>query len=70
MTKLILLLVLPILSYAQIPAYYSSVDFNLTGDDLKIPIHYLDRSHGWSTTKFKEKITTQFHEQRRLKKYL
>ena len=41
-----------------------------TGDDLKIPIHYLDRSHGWSTTKFKEKITTQFHEQRRLKKYL
>ena len=41
-----------------------------TGDDLKIPIHYLDRSHGWSTTKFKEKITRQFHEQRRLKKYL
>ena len=28
-----------------------------TGDDLKIPIHYLDRSHGWSTTKFKQLIS-------------
>ena len=28
-----------------------------TGDDLKIPIHYLDRSHGWSTTKFKHLIS-------------
>ena len=27
-----------------------------TGDDLNIPIHFLDRSHGWSTTKFKNKI--------------
>ena len=27
-----------------------------TGDDLKIPIHYLDRSHGWSTSKFKKLI--------------
>lgn len=27
-----------------------------TGDHLKIPIHYLDRSHGWSTTKFKKLI--------------
>lgn len=27
-----------------------------TGDYLKIPIHYLDRSHGWSTTKFKQLI--------------
>lgn len=27
-----------------------------TGKDLKIPIHYLDRSHGWSTTKFKKLI--------------
>ena len=27
-----------------------------TGDDLDIPIHFLDRSHGWSTTKFKNKI--------------
>ena len=27
-----------------------------TGDDLKIPIHYLNRDHGWSTTKFKKLI--------------
>ena len=29
---------------------------SFTGDDLNIPIHYLDRSHGWSTTKFKNII--------------
>tara|TARA_A100000172_G_scaffold81042_5_gene72584 strand:+ start:747 stop:1145 length:399 start_codon:yes stop_codon:yes gene_type:complete len=28
-----------------------------TGDDLKIPIYYLNRSHGWSTTKFKQLIS-------------
>lgn len=28
-----------------------------TGDDLGIPIHWIDRSHGWSTTKFKEAIS-------------
>jgi glycerol-3-phosphate cytidylyltransferase len=27
-----------------------------TGNFLNIPIHYLDRSHGWSTTLFKQKI--------------
>lgn len=27
-----------------------------TGDDLKIEIHYLNRSHGWSATKFKQMI--------------
>ena len=31
-------------------------DKPFTGDDLKIPIHYFDRSHGWSTTKFKTLI--------------
>ena len=25
-----------------------------TGIELNIPIHYLDRSHGWSTTKYKQ----------------
>ena len=29
---------------------------SFTGEDLNIPIHYLDRSHGWSTTKFKKMI--------------
>jgi glycerol-3-phosphate cytidylyltransferase len=27
-----------------------------TGDDLGIPIKWIDRSHGWSTTKFKKLI--------------
>ena len=27
-----------------------------TGDHLKIKIHYLNRDHGWSTTKFKKLI--------------
>ena len=27
-----------------------------TGDNLPIPIHYISRSHGWSTTKFKTMI--------------
>lgn len=29
---------------------------SFTGKDLKIKVHYLDRSHGWSTTKFKKLI--------------
>ena len=33
---------------------YKSKPF--TGDDLNIPIHFLDRSHGWSATRFKNKI--------------
>ena len=32
------------------------VDRPFTGDDLKIAIHFLDRSHGWSTTRFKRAI--------------
>ena len=27
-----------------------------TGDNLKIPIHYMNRDHGWSTTKYKKLI--------------
>lgn len=34
--------------------YRNRTDF--TGYDLDIPIHYLNRSHGWSTTKFKKLI--------------
>lgn len=32
------------------------VDKDYTGKELGIPIHWIDRSHGWSTTKFKELI--------------
>ena len=31
-------------------------DEPFTGDNLRILIHYLDRSHGWSSTKFKKLI--------------
>jgi glycerol-3-phosphate cytidylyltransferase len=34
--------------------YKGRTDF--TGYDLEIPIHYLKRDHGWSTTKFKNLI--------------
>ena len=33
------------------------IDKPFTGDNLKIPIHYLNRDHGWSTTKFKNLIS-------------
>jgi glycerol-3-phosphate cytidylyltransferase len=29
---------------------------SFTGDDLNIPIYYLNRDHGWSTTKYKQLI--------------
>ena len=29
---------------------------SFTGDDLDIPIHYLNRDHGWSTTKYNQLI--------------
>ena len=35
--------------------YKGRTDF--TGSDLEIPIHYLARDHGWSTTKFKNLIS-------------
>lgn len=30
-----------------------------TGDDLDIKIHYINRNHGWSTTKFKKLIADE-----------
>lgn len=37
-----------------------------TGDHLPIPIHYLNRSHGWSTTKFKKLISHSYETNRNL----
>ena len=37
---------------------YINKDF--TGKNLNIPIHYISRNHGWSTTKFKKLITESF----------
>ena len=31
-----------------------------TGDDLGIPVHYIERDHGWSTTKFKRLIAESY----------
>ena len=48
-----------ILKKEQIDIRFLGDDYKdkaFTGDDLGIPIHYLDRSHGWSTTKFKKMI--------------
>ena len=48
-----------ILKTEQIDIRFLGDDYKdkaFTGDDLGIPIHYLDRSHGWSTTKFKKLI--------------
>lgn len=33
-----------------------------TGDDLDIPIYFLDRTHGWSTTKFKQLIANSINK--------
>jgi|TARA_R100000027_G_scaffold24157_1_gene17524 glycerol-3-phosphate cytidylyltransferase len=38
------------------------IDKPFTGDDLKIPIHYLNRDHGWSTTKFKRLISESYEK--------
>ncbi len=35
------------------------IDKSFTGDDLEIPIHYITRDHGWSTTKFKQLIADE-----------
>ena len=48
-----------ILKSEQIDIRFLGDDYKdkaFTGDDLGIPIHFLDRSHGWSTTKFKKMI--------------
>ena len=38
-------------------------DKDYTGKDLNIPVHWISRDHGWSTTKFKLQITNQTIEQ-------
>lgn len=33
-----------------------------TGDELMIPIHWISRNHGWSTTKFKKLIAESYEK--------
>ena len=40
---------------------YKEKDY--TGKDLNIPVHWIGRDHGWSTTKFKLQITNQTMKQ-------
>ena len=40
---------------------YKEKDY--TGKDLDIPVHWIGRDHGWSTTKFKLQITNQTMKQ-------
>ncbi len=35
-------------------------DRDFTGSNLNIPIHYISRAHGWSTTRFKTLIAKSF----------
>jgi len=39
---------------------YQNKDY--TGKDLNIPVHWINRDHGWSTTKFKNKIYNSINE--------
>jgi len=41
---------------------YINKDF--TGSDLNIPVHYISRNHGWSTTKFKNLILKSFESRK------
>ena len=43
---------------------YKGRDF--TGSELNIPIYYIDRSHGWSTTKFKQLIHDEYRKKMKL----
>jgi glycerol-3-phosphate cytidylyltransferase len=47
---------------AQIKVRFLGNDYKdkeFTGKDLNIPIHYINRDHGWSTTKFKKLIANE-----------
>mgnify|MGYP001242225547 FL=1 len=54
---------LKLLKIHQIDIRFLGDDYQgkeFTGMELNIPIYYLDRSHGWSTTKYKELIAKSF----------
>ena len=50
---------LDILKLGEFDVRFQGDDYigkSFTGDHLSIPIHWIKREHGWSTTKFKELI--------------
>ena len=40
------------------------LDRDFTGSHLNIPIHYISRDHGWSTTRFKNEILKSFESRK------
>lgn len=42
-------------------------DKSFTGDELNVPIHWIDRSHGWSTTKFKSLIHDEYRKKNEIR---
>ena len=40
------------------------IDRDFTGSHLNIPIHYISRDHGWSTTRFKNAINKSFESKK------
>ena len=56
---------LDLLKYGEFNIRFLGDDYigkPFTGDTLNIPIHYLDRAHGWSTTKFKTLISNSLKD--------
>ena len=40
------------------------IDRDFTGNELNIPVHYISRKHGWSTTQFKNLILKSFESRK------
>ena len=40
------------------------IDKDFTGRNLNIPIHYISRDHGWTTTKFKNLLVNSFESRK------
>jgi len=56
-----------ILSTSNYNVRFQGVDYqkkSFTGDNLNIPIFWIPRNHGWSTTKFKKLIAESYEKSR------
>ena len=56
---------LDLLKYGQFDVRFLGDDYinkPFTGDNLPINVHYLNRDHGWSTTKYKQLISNSINE--------
>jgi glycerol-3-phosphate cytidylyltransferase len=56
-----------ILSTSNYNIRFQGIDYqekSFTGDNLSIPIFWISRNHGWSTTKFKKLIAESYEKSR------